>query len=121
MKNMPYSVIHNNKDIGVACSNEEAQEIAGGFSVVLIKEKRPENIARFDEKSNLGFRAYYVLCDSSDFNKTTLSKNLNDLVSRQTSVSDLETKKSSEDFFEMSTWTLKELLLESYKLNKEDL
>lgn len=120
MSNYPlYSVIYDNVEIGVAGSDEDAQEIADGFDIVLVNEKRPTNIEKLDVDANVKDEAYYVRADSEDFNNTELSKSLDKLVNLKTSFKNLKTKNSSEDFEEMSTWTLKELLLEAYKLNEK--
>lgn len=96
--------------IGMISNKNEAQELAGGFDVVFIREKHPNN-------EKFGF---FVKSESKDFLNTELSKTLNQLVSKNSSFKDTETRNNGEDDFnEMSVWTLKEMLLEAYSIGVE--
>ncbi len=96
--------------IGMISNKNEAQELSGGFDVVFINEKSPNN-------ETVG---YFVKSESKDFLNTELSKTLNQLVSKNSSFKDTETRNNGEDDFnEMSVWTLKEILLEAYSIGIE--
>ena len=112
MSNFPlYSVIIDGIEAGTAGSDDDAQEIAGGFDIVFIDELLPKDFNSLEMVDTIETTGYYVKADSEDFNKTELSKNLNKLVAQHTPFSNLTTTKSSEDFSEMSVWSLKDLIL----------
>lgn len=116
MKKYPlYSVIIDNIEVGTVGSYDDAKELCGGFDIVFIDEPRPTDVRLLelhDAVENIG---YYVKTDSEDFNKTKLCSTLNKIVKNNCSFKDLETKNSdSEDFTEISVWSLKTMLIAAY-------
>ena len=106
-----YSVIIDGVEAGTVGSNEDAQEVAGGFDVIFVEESVPNGFKTLEINDKIETYGYYVKADSEDFNKTDLSKKINQLVSQHTPFKNLTTTNSSEDFAEMSVWSLKDLIV----------
>lgn len=111
-----FYVIENNKAISVASNKKEATEALGGFDTVFINEDIPID-CNVESSIKANSYGYYVKCDSSDFDKTKLSKELNNISSKFTKFKDLNSHNSDElDFEEISVWSLKEMLIKAYEI-----
>ena len=116
MKKFPlYSVIEDGVEIGTVGSDADAQEVCGGFDVVFIDEDRPKNVEILEKDDEIESVGYYVKVDSSDFKETRLYSDFNNIVST-TGFSSIETTNTSDDFREVSIWTLKEMLIKGKKI-----